>query len=187
VRTLSEGGLSVETALRIENGDSIRLRILPHRGDRAVTVEGIVWNEQPAARGGNGTRMRRLGCVVSDPPAEFLALLAEVEKRSPAAASRPPPDRKRSGPEPPECEADLPRSRAPLPPPKPDPEELLPRFRVRLKQVGGPRTRIVAVRARSVAQAAERARSGLAARTGERAEDWEVLESLREEAQTPGS
>lgn len=72
-------------------------------------------------------------------------------------------------------DAGLPRSREPLPPPKPEPEELLPRFRVRLKQVGGTRTRTVALTAPSAARAAERAEAALA-KDGTR---WQVLEVVR--------
>ena len=80
---------------------------------------------------------------------------------------------------PPETETDLPRSRVPLPPPKPEPDESLSRFRVRLKQVGGPRTRIVSVRACSIKQAAERALSELAGSAAKPAGTWEVLEVSR--------
>ena len=45
--------------------------------------------------------------------------------------------------------------------PDPEPEENLPTFRIRLKQIGGPRTRSRAVRARSVAEAEAIVRSEL--------------------------
>lgn len=181
VRSLSEGGLSVEAALGAEQGDPIRLRIVPHRRARAVDVEGIVWNESPARGSRNGERLRLLGCVVSQPPAAFLELLWELEERDSAPpgfpARRPGPVRPGRAAAPPEVQTDLPRSRAPLPPPKPEPEESLPRFRVRLKQRGGPRTRIVVVHARSMADAQERAGAELGRSAGaDRA--WQVLDVL---------
>ncbi len=168
--TLSEGGLSIEAPLQVEQGDSLRICILPHRKSRSVKVEGIAWHDRPSrSRAG---RLRLIGVVVSDPPEEFLALLAEVEKQqAPARPSLRPP--RRPAPPPKPCE-DLPRSRAPMPPPKPEPEENLPNFRVRLKLVGGPRTRVFSVRATSIADAEERARAELAA-SAKPDEVWELL------------
>ena len=71
-------------------------------------------------------------------------------------------------------EADLPRSRDLQPPPKVEPEESLPYFRIRVKQIGGPRTRILTVQARSATQAEERAMTELAGITGDAA-GWGVL------------
>jgi hypothetical protein len=196
VVTLSEGGLAVETALSVEQGESIRLRILANRGAQAVEVEGIVWNDHAAGRARGTGRLRVLGCVVSDPPPAFLALLGEVERQKAPPERRPLPARARcaaAAPEPPpaaapapradavresEPEPDLPRSRAPLAPPKPEVEETLPGFRVRFKQVGGPRTRVLTVRARSFAQAEERARTELAASAAADGCAWHLLEIL---------
>jgi hypothetical protein len=170
VLTLSEGGLSVAVLLEVDQGDPIRLRIAPQRGARAVTVDGIVWNTRPASRSNPNGGLRMVGCVVSDPPAPFIELLDEVQQRSAPRVRTPTPRPSR-----PEIEFDLPRSRAPLPPPKPEPDESLPCFRVRLKQVGGPRTRVLSVRAHSAAQAEERAREELAAASGDGADAWEVI------------
>jgi hypothetical protein len=198
VVTLSEGGLAVETALSVEQGEPIHLRILANRGARAVEVDGIVWNDHAAGRARGASRLRVLGCVVSDPPAAFLELLDEVERQKASPERRPLPARPRStaavpepqpaaapAPAPRACaaparepEPDLPRSRAPLAPPKPEAEEALPGFRVRFKQVGGPRTRVLTVRARSFAQAEERARTELAACAAADACVWHLLEIL---------
>ena len=156
VLSLSEGGLSLDAALEVEQGDSIRLRILPHRRARTVTVDAIVWNALSAVRSRSGAGLRSLGCVISDPPAAFLALIDEQERRDPPGVPKP-ARRATSAASSPERTADLPRSRVPLPPPKPEADESFPRFRVRLKQVGGPRTRILSARACSMVQAAERA------------------------------
>ena len=71
-------------------------------------------------------------------------------------------------------EADLPRARDLEPPPKLEPEEGLPYFKVRLRQTGGPRTRIMPLQARSATQAEARALEGLSRLAGG-AEGWGVL------------
>jgi hypothetical protein len=60
------------------------------------------------------------------------------------------------------------------PPPKAEPEECLPYFRIRLKQIGGPRTRIMTLQARSATQAEQRAFEELACLTHD-ATSWGVL------------
>jgi hypothetical protein len=176
--SLSEGGFGIETALCIEQGDAIRVRVGPRVRAGAVRVDGIVWYERPLQRAREGAALRLLGCVVSEATPVFLSLLAEVERRNAPAAprrlpSRPGAVRERAEPGDPE----LPRSREPLPPPKPEPEERLPSFRVRLKQIGGPRTRMVCLRARSLAEAYELAQLEVAA---SHLGAWEVMEAARE-------
>jgi hypothetical protein len=77
-----------------------------------------------------------------------------------------------------EAEADLPRSRELQPPPKREPEETLPYFRVRMKQIGGPRTRILTLRARSASHAEQLALDELA-RICSDAAGWGVLHIAR--------
>lgn len=157
---LSEGGLSVAGPLPLEQGDPIRLRLLPHRNSAAVDVSGIVWNEEPVRGADAEEGLRRLGCLISDPPRAFLQLLSQLERRPPPLGRRIPVVPARPCREP-GSERDLPRVRELGPPPKPEPEENLPTFRVRLKQIGGPRTRSLPVRARSIGEAEAIARSQL--------------------------
>jgi len=180
VVTLSEGGLAVVSALRFEQGDPIWMRIAPRRGGPSIDVSAIVWNDR---RAGSSARLRRLGCVVSDPSTAFLALLDRLEP----AASRPAPTRpkgvcvalpKSNARQDEQAEQDLPRSREIQPPPKPEPEENLPYFRVRLQQIGGPRTRMLSVKARSATQAQQRALAELERICGD-AGAWGVLEIRR--------
>ena len=63
----------------------------------------------------------------------------------------------------------LPRPRDPMPPPKPDAVETLPLFRVRIKQVDGPRTRWLEIRAQSVQDCELWIRRNLEG-------DWEIIE-----------
>lgn len=191
VVSLSEGGLSLELGRPVEQGEALRLRIASRPGGPGVLVDAIAWNLRRASSRSRGARGGFvLGCVVSDPSPDFLRLLARMEQRDAVRASLPargamplrrsappPPERlvPAEGPEPPiPLETDLPRSRAPLPPPKPEPEETLPSFRVRLKQVGGPRTRNLRVRARSLGDAEARALAEVAAD----AATWHILDVI---------
>ena len=154
--TLSEGGLAVVTDLGFDQGDPIRLLIKPDRRGKTISVSAIVWNDRSSASPGAQSRLRRYGCVVSHPSYSFLALLNRLAPEVPQATRPEPvpiavPRQRNLDTE--SVEPDLPRSREIQPPPKPEPEESLPYFRVRMKQIGGPRTRILTLRARSATQA----------------------------------
>jgi len=176
VLSLSEGGFGVETTERVDQGDPIRLHIQAQGTAPEVMVEAIVWYDNPAPRASGNGELRVLGCFLPKRSPAFQRLFAAVEKRN--APPEPPTRaaRARSAralhPE----DADLPRSRAPLVPHKPEPEESLPSFRIRLRQIGAPRTRFVSVRAASLAQAAEIARSELSGLVRCGADAWEVID-----------
>jgi len=178
VVTISEGGLALVTELAFEQGDPVRLLITSAEGAKPIAVSAIVWNDRSAASTGGTTRMRRYGCVVSDPSRSFLSLLDRLDPPStppetiPIAKPRPRDSEKES------AEPDLPRSREILPPPKSEPEENWPYFRVRMKQIGGPRTRILTLRARSATQAETLAHEQLADVCSD-AEGWGVLHIAR--------
>jgi hypothetical protein len=183
VVALSEGGLALVGVLDFEQGDDIRLLITPKAGRQPIKVAAIVWNEQGAARtAASSSSLRRLGCVISQPPRSFLALLDALDSRSgeetgaggrgtiPVARSQ---DQDAWS-----NEHDLPRHRDLMPPPKPEPEELLPYFRIRMKQVGGPRTRVLTLQARSASQAEQLAHEQIESATGS-GELWSVLNIAR--------
>lgn len=146
-----------------------------------LEVEAIVWYDTaaPALRGRSGQRLH--GCVLPDRSPAFLELFADVERRNAPAQRRARPAARKRRVE----DVDLPRSRDPLPPPKPEPEESLPHFRVRLRQIGGPRTRNVSVRACSIPQAADRARAELGD-SGSAGGRWAVLEVTPCAGEGPG-
>lgn len=175
----------------MEQGDAIRLRFQA-TGMRAETeVEALVWYDHPAPRS-RRKGLRHVGCVVPDRAQTFLDLFAEVERRNGPLSplqrvARPTPRPARSAGEsdagprieraPPARRAqpaDLPRHHEPGPPPKPPAEESLPRFRVRLRQLGGSRTRCVTVHACSMERAAEQVRGLLVEK--QEADLWVVLE-----------
>jgi len=176
VLRISEAGFGLETRQRVEQGEPIRVRIRAHGAVPEVEVDAIVWYDTPAPRTHKKGAFRMLGCVLPDRPPSFLELFAAVERRN-APRERPTREpRSRTTAKPPSQDVDLPRSRAPLSPPKPEPEESLPGFRVRLRQIGGPRTRRVSVQAHSIPQAAERALAKLSDRADSDSDVWEVLE-----------
>ena len=178
VVTVSEGGLALVTELAFEQGDPVRLLIKFSEGAKPIAVSAIVWNDRSAASAGGVTRMRRYGCVVSDPSRSFLTLLDRLDPQPtqteavPIAKPRPRDSEKES------AEPDLPRSREILPPPKAEPEENWPYFRVRMKQIGGPRTRILTLRARSATQAEILAHEKLTEVCSD-ADGWGVLHIAR--------
>lgn len=151
VVTLSEGGLAVVADLELDQGDPIHLAIEPGAGKKPVKVSAIVWNEGSASPSGRSTRIRRVGCVISQPSRAFLALIDELDQRRSESRSIPVARPRKVDVN--VIEPDLPRSKELQPPPKKEPEESLPYFRVRMKQIGGPRTRILTLRARSATQA----------------------------------
>ncbi len=183
VVTLSEGGLAVVTALTLDQGDPIRLVIDP-KGARPIRVSAIVWNDSQPRTASGKSRLHRLGCVVSDPSDSFAGLLGRLLPTEAEDLKAPPtggisesipiamPKTRETEDE--WGESDLPRSRELQPPPKLEAEERLPYFRIRLKQIGGPRTRIMTIQARSATQAERRALEQLDA-ISEGPEGWGVL------------
>lgn len=178
VTSLSEGGLAVVADLLLEQGDPIRLFIEPGEGRRPIKVSAIVWNDQAASPSGRVSRMRSVGCVVSQPSRAFLALLEELTPAPLQTKNASIPIARPRAVAPDVVEHDLPRSRDLQPPPKAEPEENLPYFRVRLKQIGGPRTRILTLRARSATQAETLALDELETITSDAA-GWGVLHIAR--------
>lgn len=181
--TLSEGGLAVLTAYSLDQGEPLRLVIDPN-GAKPIRVSAIVWNDTAPRTSNSESRLRRLGCIVSQPSDSFSALLERLLPSEESVQIRPPiPSRPAPVPitvpkerdfEEESAEMDLPRSRELQPPPKLEPEESLPYFRIRLKQIGGPRTRIMTIQARSASQAEQRALDDLQ-NVCKDADGWGVL------------
>jgi len=178
VVTLSEGGLAVVTDLDFDHGESLQLRIQPALGGKSICVSAIIWNDRSPSKSGTSSRLRRYGCVVSQPTQSYLALLDQLAPKPtslalvPVAVPRPRDLESES------VEPNLPRSREIQPPPKTDPEECLPYFRIRMKQIGGPRTRILTIRARSATQAETLAHDELEALCSD-SEGWSILHIAR--------
>jgi hypothetical protein len=170
--SLSEGGLCVVAPMRIEEGDTIALRMMGPRRKPAITLTGLVWNGTPARGSLARAGFWQMGCVLSDPPPFYQQLVDRMESNSAPLLERRISTHVVPRTDAPGSERDLPLVREQGPPPKPDPHETLPTFRVRLKQLEGPRSRSVAVRARSVGEAESIARSQLGAGGAQ----WELVE-----------
>jgi hypothetical protein len=178
VVALSEGGLAVIAALPFEQGDSIQLLIKPGMGGKPINVSAIVWNDRSLSRSEPSSQLRRFGCVISQPSRAYLDLLDRISpppRRIDHVPVAVPPRIDRSADW---VEPDLPRSREIQPPPKSEDEESLPYFRVRMKQIGGPRTRILTLRARSATQAETLAHEELS-KLCSNAEGWGILHIAR--------
>lgn len=170
--TLSEGGLALITKLGFEQGDAIEMRITHESGAKPIRVSAIVWNDAKSGASGASMRLRRLGCVISEPSRAYTELLERLCPPEPTVIPIAKPIQRDVAAE--AVETDLPRSREMQPPPKREPEESLPYFRIRMKQIGGPRTRILTVRARSASHAETLAHDELA-RVCKDFEGWGVL------------
>ena len=176
--TLSEGGLAVVTALEFDHGEPIQLRIQPGLGGKAICISAIIWNDRSPARDGTSTRLRRYGCVVSQPTRSYLALLDQLAPKPPKPDPVPVAVPRSRDLETESEEPNLPRSRELQAPPKREPDDSLPYFRIRMKQIGGPRTRILTLRARSATQAEVLAHLELA-KICNGSEGWGILHIAR--------
>lgn len=186
---VSERGLGIETGTGIGEGEAVRIRLHPNRATGSIELRGIIWNERTRMKSGGRGSSQVLGLMLSDTPDTFLALVAKLGGRDHDSRAVRRPQRivssTRVACEKPRAEscddgpiriiqdipADsvLPRPKFPLPPLKLSEEESLPLYRVRVKQVDGPRTRRVEIRARSENDVASRVSQVLEG-------EWEVLE-----------
>lgn len=176
--TLSEGGLAIVTDLDFDQGESIRLRIQPGLGRKSICVSAIIWNDRSPSSYGNSSSLRRYGCVISEPTQSYLSLLDKLAPKAPRLEPVPIAVPRPRDLESESIEANLPRSREIQPPPKPEAEESLPYFRIRMKQIGGPRTRILTIRARSATQAESLAHDELETLCSD-SEGWGILHISR--------
>jgi hypothetical protein len=191
---VSERGLGVETSIRIGEGESVQIKLHPNRQTGAIEVRGIIWNERTQTKSAGRSANQVLGLMLSEAPDSYLAMVDKLAGNDHDSRGAPRPQRTPPSPSPAtakpkprlkepdrepiriveETASDsvLPRPKFPLPPQKQSEEESLPTFRTRVKQVDGPRTRVVEIRAVSENDVASRAQQML---DGE----WEILEVRR--------
>jgi hypothetical protein len=151
VMDLSSGGLSVAADRMLDQGESVYLRLHP-KGRDSVDIEALVWNVRAVKSRGKGKASARLGFVLSEAPDEFLELLKSKTPARVAKPRRPAQPAERRSPEPEVASEAEPEPVLTTPPP---PAER--RFRARVKQSGGNRTRTILVFATSAEDAAEKA------------------------------
>jgi hypothetical protein len=142
----SEGGLCVHSDLEIEQGETLRVAfVLPRAG--ALEIEALAWHAR-RVRDRAGRQFCALGLMIASAPEAYLALVPKAAPTTP----------RKNGPE-----AAVPGAGAGA-----GTAELQP-FRIRLKALGGPRTRTLCVSAASTDEARALAVANLGA-------EWEVLE-----------
>jgi len=174
---VSEGGLCLLSPVPLQPKRSYRLSVdVPTVG--AVDFEALAWHVRPVKSGGAGgaRKVWSVGMMLSDPPEGFKALLpggslrsqsgASTEDGTNAASSRPAaPAREEPAARP------LPREDLL------DDDEIegedadsgLASFRVRVKALGGPRTRVLVMSAATLEEAEALARADLG-------EAWKIVE-----------
>ena len=142
VRNISAGGLCVQVDLPVEQGDVLTLTLQPDRRT-SIEVQAIVWHRRRGRMKNTGNAVRLLGLVISEAPEAFGELLSTQKSPSLKPRSK--------------------RSAASL---------KAERYRVRVKQDSGPRTRSILV----FAQDDDEAREFALEETGA---GWQILEINR--------
>jgi len=165
VRDLSNGGLSIETPVELDQGEGVRVRLEPP-GRAPLTIDAFVWNVRSGRQRSTGTTFHRLGLVLSEAPVEFEALLGRPRQTPRPGRVEDPPARPAT---------ELPKAAAATEPPPPRSEseqKALPaarRYRARVARNGTSRTRSILVFADTPEEADARVRLEIG-------EDWRILE-----------
>jgi hypothetical protein len=176
VCNVSAGGLSVQVDMAVEQGDVLAVT-LQHAKAGNIDVRGIVWHVRQGRVRGSSNLVRRLGLVLSEAPEAFHALLP-VEKPKPSETKSEAPKggkSKRAGTSAKAKVAPAPvRPALPGRPASPEAEEAPKafRFRIRVKQDKGLRTRSILVFAKDEDEARVCARE-------ETEPGWHILEIER--------
>jgi hypothetical protein len=147
VLDISEGGLSVQTRLEVDQGDALAVRFHhPLEGDLAL--ETIVWHARKTRHRQTGKVRSFLGLVLSKAPQAYYELLPGARSTTPPSVAPPVETTE---------------------PPLEDEASHLGPFRIRMKARSGPRTRVLSLSAESADEARELALAELG-------DDWDVLE-----------
>jgi len=156
VLDLSEGGLSVLAALEADQGASLSVRFKAPNGE-AIEVEALLWHSRRVRDRANGQTTWALGLMISRACDAYFRLAPQT------GAPRPEPASSSGERDPGESDESDESS-----------GKELAEFRIRVKQLGGPRTRTLTLSAES----REEARALAATHLGD---DWELLEVLASE------
>jgi hypothetical protein len=150
VLDISEGGLSVQTQLEVEQAEPLLVRIEVSK-QVDLELETMVWHIRRGCRRASGEPFNLLGLMISKAPAAYFRLLPHTAPDEPRELERTPE------PEP-----------RPLPDLGTESPGLRP-FRIRVKARSGPRTRVLSLSAESESEARALAMSELD-------DEWQVLE-----------
>jgi len=157
---LSEGGLSVLTALEAEQGESLTV-CFKAPGGKPIEVEALLWHSRRVRDRATGKTTWALGLMISRACDAYLRLAPQT------GAPRPEPVSSSGEGDPGDPgESDDPGESS---------AKELAEFRIRVKQIGGPRTRTLTLSAES----REEVRALAATHLGD---DWEVLEVVASES-----
>jgi len=160
VLDVSLSGLLVQTALVLAQGDDVALEI-----EGGVRMKALAWHSRRARRGGEESFV--VGMMLSEVGPEYEAFVGRIAGAQPAPRPRAQP-----APEP----AKAAYAAEPPPPkrPPPAPPQMTRRsswWRLRIKQIGGQRTRMVTCSAESKEQA-------IAQSLAELGDGWEIIEAV---------
>jgi len=151
---LSEGGLCLRTQFGLSTGDQLDLRI--QAPGKTLEVKALVWHSRQVRRCSTNAVIYVVGLMLVDVPETYFEFLPDTQSKTNS-----PPDQQKPSTE---------RTETSAPAQAPDQEESseLNPFRIRVKQLGAPRTRVLSLSAESL----DEARSLAMAELGN---EWEVL------------
>jgi hypothetical protein len=168
VLDVSLSGLLVQTSFVLGQGDDVALEI----ADGPVRLHALAWHSRGQRRAAKPTFF--VGMMLSDVGPDYEALVARIAGNQPARRTAAAPRAPAAGPTPETGPASVPSAASPLPiskHPPPLPTTRASWWRLRIKQVDGPRTRVVTLAAPSKEQAISQSLAELG-------EGWEVLEAV---------
>lgn len=144
VLDMSEGGLAVQTGLKVDQGDTLLIRIQAPGGP--LQVEAMVWHSRQVRLRGAKETSWALGLMISKAPGHYFQLVPQGTTHAKANE----PDDSAS-----EASEEAPPA--------------LLAFRIRVKQLAAPRTRVLSLTAASEDEARTLATADLEG-------EWEILE-----------
>ncbi len=166
VLDMSEGGLSVRTSLKVDQGEPIQVHISKSRGE--LTVDALVWHLRRRKVKSTGKPCFLLGLMLTAAPSEYLELLPKSRDEVAGRARSASRANAVSAPEPEVADGDDEGEQA-RDRDEPDVEAPgLQAFRIQIKHRSGPRTRVLSLSAESEAEAREMAASKML-------DDWELI------------
>jgi hypothetical protein len=143
ILNVSRSGLFVQTTASVKPGETIRVALNPGAQREAIPIDGqVVWKRVVAAHLRSVER-GGLGLRIRNAPESYYSFLLEVADRTGGAGS----DQTAAGPD-------------------------IPRYQLRLKQEGGPRSRVLQIHSESEDEARQRALDQMGP-------GWAVLEIKR--------
>jgi hypothetical protein len=157
VLDVSLSGLLLETTLVLEQGDDVAIEI-----ESGVRIKALAWHSRRMRRGGK--ECLAAGMMLSEVGPDYEALVARIAGQQPTPRLPPQP-----APRPELKQETAPAPPRPAPPPLPSARSSW--WRLRIKQVDGPRTRVVTLAAESREQAIEQSLAEIGA-------GWEILEAV---------